>query len=68
MQRRQATTQLRQRLKRFPAAALLGPRQSGKTTLARGLGGRYYDVEQPAERVRLDLDWPRLAAGRELVV
>ncbi len=68
MRRRQVARLLRQRLKRFPAAALLGPRQSGKTTLARTFGGHYFDVEQPAERVRLDLEWPRLAAGRELVV
>jgi predicted AAA+ superfamily ATPase len=68
MRRRLATRLLRQRLQRFPAAALLGPRQSGKTTLARSLAGRYFDVEQPAERVRLDLEWPRLAAGRDLVV
>lgn len=44
------------RLARYPAAALLGSRQSGKTTLARSLWRRYYDAEQPADRVRLNLD------------
>jgi predicted AAA+ superfamily ATPase len=68
MRRRHVGALLRERLRRFPAAALLGPRQSGKTTLARSLGGHYYDVEQPAERVRLDVDWPQRAAGRQLVV
>jgi len=59
---------VRERLARHPAVALLGPRQCGKTTLARTLARRYYDAEQPGERVRLDLDWQSLAAGRELVV
>ena len=68
MKRRLATAVLRGRLARFPAAALLGPRQSGKTTLARGLSRRCYDAEQPAERVRLDLDWGAITSGRELVV
>lgn len=68
MKRRLATAVLRARLARFPAAALLGPRQSGKTTLARSLSRRYYDAEQPADRVRLDLNWETITAGRELVV
>jgi predicted AAA+ superfamily ATPase len=68
MRTRLVTRLLRARLRQFPAVALLGPRQCGKTTLARALGGRYYDVEQPAERLRLDLDWQSLAAGRQLVI
>lgn len=68
MQRRLAAAAVRARLARFPAAALLGPRQSGKTTLARGLSRCYYDAEQPADRVRLDLDWESLITGRDLVV
>ncbi len=68
MKRRLAAALLRARLARFPAAALLGPRQCGKTTLARSLAWRYYDAEQPADRVRLDLDWEAITAGRELVV
>jgi len=68
MKRRLAAAVLRARLARFPAAALLGPRQCGKTTLGRSLARRYYDAEQPADRLRLDLDWETLVAGRELVV
>ncbi len=68
MRTRLVTRLLRARLRQFPAVALLGPRQCGKTTLARALGGRYYDAEQPAERLRLDLDWQSLAAGRQLVI
>jgi predicted AAA+ superfamily ATPase len=46
------------RLGAFPAVALLGPRQVGKTTLALALsGGRpsvYLDLESPADRAKLD--------------
>jgi predicted AAA+ superfamily ATPase len=68
MRRRLITRLLRARLARFPAAALLGPRQSGKTTLARSLSGLYFDLEQPAERLRLDLEWGAIAGGRRLAV
>ncbi len=68
MKRRLVTAMLRARLARSPAVLLLGPRQSGKTTLARSLSKRYYDAEQPADRVRLDLDWEAVTAGRELTV
>ncbi len=56
------------RLSRYPAVALVGPRQSGKTTLAHSLGGAYYDLEQEAERLRLDLQWDRVVEARSLVV
>jgi hypothetical protein len=68
MKLRLAAAQVRARLAQAPAVALLGPRQCGKTTLARQLRGRYYDAEQPAEQVRLDLDWTALLARRDLVV
>jgi len=68
MKRRLAAAVLRARLARFPAAALLGPRQCGKTTLGRSFSRCYYDAQQPADRVRLDLDWETVVAGRELVV
>jgi len=46
---------------RFPAVTLLGPRQCGKTTLAReGLGHAYFDLEKPSDH-RLFAADPELA-------
>jgi hypothetical protein len=61
---------LKTRLREFPAVALVGPRQCGKTTLARGLAPepRYFDLEQPSARLRLDLEWEAVADGRALAV
>jgi len=56
------------RLRDYPAVALIGPRQCGKTTLARTLPGAYFDLEQESERLRLDLEWDDLSPRRELVV
>ena len=46
------------RLRQFPAVALIGPRQVGKTTLARSLAGAadsvYLDLEDPADLAKLD--------------
>ena len=47
---------------------LVGPRQAGKTTLARSIGGRYFDLEQQGDRLRLDLAWPSLLGGEELII
>lgn len=39
----------------FPVAAMLGPRQCGKTTLAKALNAdHYFDLENPRDAVRLD--------------
>ena len=65
---RKITPVPRDRLSNFPAVALVGPRQCGKTTLARSLGGRHYDLEQEPERLRLDLEWESCLAGGDLVV
>lgn len=56
---RAAQPQLEGLLRRFPAVALLGPRQSGKTTLARAVAGVrrrgsvYLDLEAPSDLARL---------------
>lgn len=65
---RKIASVLAQRLQDSPSVALVGPRQCGKTTLARSLGGRYYDLEQEPDRLRLDLEWDAACAGRDLVV
>jgi predicted AAA+ superfamily ATPase len=50
---------IRDRLDRFPAVVLVGPRQVGKTTLVRGMvdelapGALYLDLERPSDRARL---------------
>lgn len=68
MLRRHLRREVLTRLATYPAVAVLGPRQCGKTTLARSLGGRYFDLEQEPERLRADLEWDGLAAGKGLVV
>ncbi len=68
MIKRQMASVLKRQLARYPAATLIGPRQSGKTTLASQLGGAYFDLERETDRLRLDLEWENLAAGRKLVV
>ena len=60
------STRLNERLRQFPAVALLGPRQVGKTTLARALvetgvesapgstePGLYLDLESPVDQEKL---------------
>lgn len=57
---------IRHRLGQFPAAAVLGPRQCGKTTLAKQLGGRYFDLEQEGIEALVDAQWQTLMAEQHL--
>ncbi len=68
MKSRAIGPRLKQDLQRYPAVALVGPRQCGKTTLAQSLGGHYFDLEDEADVLKLDLSWDRLMEGRTLVV
>ncbi len=65
---RNITDTLRARLNAYPAVALVGPRQCGKTTLARSLDGRYFDLEQEPDRLRVDLEWETIVRGSTLIV
>ncbi len=65
---RQVQSLVEQRLLDYPAVALVGPRQCGKTTLAKTVGGHYFDLEQEPDQLRLDLAWDDLVAGDELVI
>lgn len=69
MLRRIYTRLVRDQLLAYPAVVVVGPRQCGKTTLARMLPGiAYFDLENEADRLRLDVTWSQLAAGRRCVV
>jgi len=65
---RLVTPSIALRLADHPAVALVGPRQSGKTTLACSLSRTYYDLEQESERLRLDLEWEGAVRGDDLVI
>ena len=70
--RPQILVQIRQALRRSRVVALLGPRQSGKTTLARLIvqagSANYFDLEDPASLARLTEPVTALAALRGVVV
>lgn len=68
---------LSQRLQQFPAVGLLGPRQAGKTTLARSLSSQissppadYLDLENPADLAKLSdpLEYLNLKADRLVII
>jgi predicted AAA+ superfamily ATPase len=52
---REVSQLIREMLQQFPAAALVGSRQCGKTTLAKTYGHYYFDLESVPERGRLDV-------------
>ena len=70
--RPQALDAIRQALRRSPVAVLTGPRQSGKTTLAREFvdedSANYFDLEDPTSLARLDEPMTALRPLKGLVV
>jgi predicted AAA+ superfamily ATPase len=72
MERSQLLTKIRRALKRSRVVALIGPRQCGKTTLARQIeplrSGNYFDLEDPASLARLDQPMTALEGLRGTVV
>jgi len=57
---RRLSAQLTDLLDEYPAVAVIGPRQVGKTTLAKatlaGRDGLYLDLELPSDRLKQLLD------------
>lgn len=69
--RRDAVASVRLALRRNPVVTILGPRQCGKSTLARQLarrGAQVFDLEDPADAVRLSAPQVTLAPLRGLVI
>ena len=66
--------EIRRKLRRQPVVGILGPRQIGKTTIARelaasaGSGTSYFDLESPADLRRLQDEATALSGLRGLVV
>lgn len=72
IERRQLVDQLARQLESFRAVELVGPRQVGKTTLARHFidvaSPQYFDLEDPVSRQRLADPMTTLAGLQGLVV
>ena len=70
--RKRYLSSVEQALKRNPIVALFGPRQSGKTTLARQLldeaSANYFDLENPVEAALLEQPMTALENLKGLVV
>lgn len=56
------------RLEKYPAMGLVGPRQCGKTTLAKSLKGLYFDLETESDRIKLDAQWPDIINADKLII
>jgi uncharacterized protein len=68
MNRRHLEVLILKHLRRFPAACIVGPRQCGKTTLAKAMGVHYFDLEHVPDRLRLESTWTEMMQSKELVV
>src|ERR1700685_2188044 len=72
IERPQLLNQIRRALRRSRVVALIGPRQCGKTTLARQIeppdSANYFDLEDPASLARLEQPMTALEGLRGIVV
>ena len=69
IQRQIDVAQIMERVAAFPVTAILGPRQCGKTTLARQFAYQhYFDLENPRDAARLDQPQLALEDLRGLIV
>ena len=55
-------------LRQYPAVVLVGPRQVGKTTLAKEFSEHYFDLELDDEKLRLDIEWDEIIQSKGVVV
>lgn len=60
--------QINAQLAHYPAVALSGARQTGKTTLAKAFAGHYFDLENPQDQLRLEVTWEELMETQDLVI
>ena len=68
MLKRALTKLVNRRLDKYPAVSLVGPRQCGKTTLAKSLKGIYFDLETGTDRIKLDAQWPDIINSDKLII
>ena len=72
IERAESLRQVEYGLKRNPVTAILGPRQCGKTTLAKEVGRRenavYFDLEDPNDQARLANPQLTLEGQRGVVI
>jgi len=68
MIKRDLTKLVNSRLEKYPAVGLVGPRQCGKTTLAKSLKGLYFDLETESDRIKLDAQWPDIINTDKLII
>ncbi len=66
--KRRLKTLIEKRLQIFPAVYLMGPRQGGKTTLAKKLDGEYFDLQSDQDWNRLDFEWGEWMARNQLLI
>jgi len=68
MIKRDLTKLVNWRLEKYPAVGLVGPRQCGKTTLAKSLKGLYFDLETESDRIKVDAQWPDIINSNKLII
>lgn len=68
MKKRRYAKLIRRELKEYPGVVLLGPRQCGKTTLAKNIGDLYFDLELLSDQTRLEAQWGDIINLDKLIV
>jgi uncharacterized protein len=68
MIKRDLTKLVNRRIEKYPSVGLVGPRQCGKTTLAKSFKGIYFDLETESDRIKLDAQWPDIINSDKLII